>query len=164
MLFLQGVMFYVPHYLWKTFEDKKMHKITSGLRGKTFNTDGRRDACENLINYLWETRGMHNAYAFKWVHWNPRSNFAENSLSKCQISTAFWTSIVDIIWQKIDAILGTSISIEGFESTRMNLHFHTRCILGISSVISSTSSMSLAKCILSTPFWVEFSWLMAQKS
>merc|ERR1719508_634347 len=66
MLFLQGVMFYIPHYLWKTFEDKKMDKITSGLRGKTFNTDGRRDACENLINYLWETRGMHNAYAFKY--------------------------------------------------------------------------------------------------
>lgn len=66
MLFLQGVMFYVPHYLWKTFEDKKMHKITSGLRGKTFNTDGRRDACENLINYLWETKGRHNAYAFKY--------------------------------------------------------------------------------------------------
>jgi len=66
MLFLQGVMFYIPHYLWKTFEDKKMNKITSGLRGKTFNTDGRRDACEHLINYLWETRGMHNAYAVKY--------------------------------------------------------------------------------------------------
>ena len=65
MLFLQGVMFYIPHYLWKTFEDKKMDKITSGLRGKTFNTDGRRDACEHLISYLWETRGMHNAYAVK---------------------------------------------------------------------------------------------------
>jgi len=67
MLFLQGVMFYIPHYLWKTFEDKKMEKITSTLRGKTFNTDGRREQCENLINYLWETRGMHNAYAFKYV-------------------------------------------------------------------------------------------------
>jgi len=66
MLFLQGVMFYVPHYLWKTFEDKKMDKITSGLRGKTFNSDGRRDACENLINYLWETKGRHNTYAFKY--------------------------------------------------------------------------------------------------
>merc|ERR1719411_2531520 len=59
-------MFYIPHYLWKTFEDKKMEKITSSLRGKTFNTDGRREQCENLINYLWETRGMHNAYAFKY--------------------------------------------------------------------------------------------------
>lgn len=67
MLFLQGVMFYIPHYLWKTFEDKKMDKITSGLRGKTFNTDGRREGCEHLITYLWETRGMHKAYALKYV-------------------------------------------------------------------------------------------------
>ena len=62
---LQGVMFYLPHYLWKMFEDKKMDKITSGLRGKTFNSEPNRDAVEHLISYLWETRGMHNAYAFK---------------------------------------------------------------------------------------------------
>ena len=42
-----------------------MDKITSGLRDKTFSKEGKRDQCENLINYLWETRGMHNAYAFK---------------------------------------------------------------------------------------------------
>ena len=33
VLFLQGVMFYVPHYLWKIFEDRKVDKITNGLRG-----------------------------------------------------------------------------------------------------------------------------------
>jgi hypothetical protein len=27
-------MFYVPHYLWKIFEDRKVDKITNGLRGK----------------------------------------------------------------------------------------------------------------------------------
>jgi len=26
MLFLQGVMFYIPHYIWKTFEDKKIRQ------------------------------------------------------------------------------------------------------------------------------------------
>lgn len=68
MLFLQGVMFYIPHYLWKAFEQRKMNKITSGLRGKTIlESDQRRDACENLINYLWETRGTHNGYAFKYL-------------------------------------------------------------------------------------------------
>ena len=59
-------MFYIPHYLWKIFEDKKMDKITSGLRGKTFNKDGKREMTEHLINYLWETRGMHNRYAFSY--------------------------------------------------------------------------------------------------
>jgi len=66
VLFLQGVMFYLPHYLWKVFEDKKLDKITAGLRGKTFNVDSRRDACESLVKYLWETRGMHNLYAVKY--------------------------------------------------------------------------------------------------
>jgi len=67
MLFLQGVMFYIPHYIWKAFEQKKLDKITSGVRGKTIlESDQRRDACENLINYLWETRGTHNGYAFKY--------------------------------------------------------------------------------------------------
>jgi len=69
MLFLQGVMFYIPHYIWKTFEQKKMNKITSNLRPeKSFRSiDERRDACENLINYLYETRGTHNGYAFKYL-------------------------------------------------------------------------------------------------
>jgi len=66
MLFLQGVMFYIPHYLWKLFEDKKMDKITSGLRGKQFTKDGKREKTEHLITYLWETRGRHNTYAFKY--------------------------------------------------------------------------------------------------
>lgn len=67
MLFLQGVMFYIPHYIWKAFEQKKMDKITSGVRGKTIlESDQRRDACDNLINYLWETRGTHNGYAVKY--------------------------------------------------------------------------------------------------
>merc|ERR1719336_3810094 len=69
VLFLQGVMFYIPHYLWKTFEHKKIDKITSGVRGKTLpiNTDKRRDSLEDLINYLWETRGTHESYAFKYL-------------------------------------------------------------------------------------------------
>ena len=35
VLFLQGIMFYFPHYLWKLLEDKKLDKITKDLRGKT---------------------------------------------------------------------------------------------------------------------------------
>ena len=33
VLFLQGVLFYLPHWLWKIFEDRKMQKITNGLLG-----------------------------------------------------------------------------------------------------------------------------------
>jgi hypothetical protein len=66
VLFLQGVMFYLPHYLWKAFEQKKIDKITSGVRGKTLmQEDKKRDALDDLTNYLWQTRGTHNGYAFK---------------------------------------------------------------------------------------------------
>jgi hypothetical protein len=34
VLFFQAVLFYFPHWLWKTLEDRKMDKITKGLRGK----------------------------------------------------------------------------------------------------------------------------------
>jgi len=68
VLYLQGVMFYIPHYLWKTFEDKKLDKITNGLRSKSINVtdDALRDNCDKLVKYLWETRGMHNMYAVKY--------------------------------------------------------------------------------------------------
>ena len=42
-LCLQGVMFYLPHYLWKMYEDEWMKKITDGLRGHTLNIDERKD-------------------------------------------------------------------------------------------------------------------------
>ena len=33
VLLLQGMLFYFPHWLWKTLEDRKLDKITNGLRG-----------------------------------------------------------------------------------------------------------------------------------
>lgn len=66
VLFLQGVMFYLPHYLWKVFEDRKLDKITNGLRGRTLSLDERKDQCEILVRYVKETFHMHNFYAFKY--------------------------------------------------------------------------------------------------
>jgi len=70
VLFLQGVMFYLPHYLWKTFEHKKMDKITSGVRMKThgqMDMDSKRDSLGNLVDYLSKTSGTHDGYAFKYL-------------------------------------------------------------------------------------------------
>lgn len=63
VLFLQGVMFYIPHYLWKTYEDKRLQKITSGLRGRTLSLEQRKDQCEILVKYVKETLHMNNWYA-----------------------------------------------------------------------------------------------------
>jgi hypothetical protein len=66
VLFLQGVMFYVPHYLWKIFEDRKVDKITNGLRGRTLNLEERKESCETLVKYMKDTFHMHNFYAIKY--------------------------------------------------------------------------------------------------
>ena len=31
-------MFYFPHYLWKILEDRRLDKITNGLRGEALIT------------------------------------------------------------------------------------------------------------------------------
>ncbi|XP_059083716.1 innexin inx3-like isoform X2 [Tigriopus californicus] len=66
VLFFQGLLFYFPHWLWKTFEDRKLDKITSGLRGRTLSLDERKDQCSILVKYVTETFHMHNFYAFKY--------------------------------------------------------------------------------------------------
>lgn len=66
VLFLQGVMFYIPHYLWKIFEDRKVDKITNGLRGRTLSLDERKEQCETLVKYMKDTFHMHNFYAIKY--------------------------------------------------------------------------------------------------
>lgn len=66
VLFLQGLLFYIPHWLWKTFEDRKLDKITSGLRGRTLNLEDRKDKCDLLVNYTVDTFHTHNFYALKF--------------------------------------------------------------------------------------------------
>lgn len=63
VLFLQGMMFYLPHYLWKTYEDQRLNKITNGLRGRTLSLDERKDQCEILVKYVKETFHMNTWYA-----------------------------------------------------------------------------------------------------
>ena len=63
---LQGVLFYVPHYLWKIFEDRKLAKITNGLRGRTLRIEDRADKCTELVRYISETFHTHNTYAVKY--------------------------------------------------------------------------------------------------
>ena len=63
VLFLQGLMFYMPHYFWKTYEGQKLSKITGDLRGRTLSLDQRKDQCELLVKYIKETFHKNNWYA-----------------------------------------------------------------------------------------------------
>lgn len=64
-LFFQGIMFYVPHWFWKNWEEGKMRMISEGLRGvHTLPAQERRARQNRLFEYLWSSLTTHNSYAF----------------------------------------------------------------------------------------------------
>lgn len=65
MLFFQGMCFYVPHMIWKNWEDGKMRMITEGLRGVLTISPRERTARQSrLVYYINRSLKMHNNYAF----------------------------------------------------------------------------------------------------
>merc|ERR1719270_1219415 len=66
VLFFQGLLFYIPHWLWKTLEDRKLSKITENLRGRTLNIEDRKEKCHFLVQYTIDTFHSHNLYALKY--------------------------------------------------------------------------------------------------
>ncbi|XP_053946801.1 innexin inx3 [Anastrepha ludens] len=67
VLFFQGLMFYMPHWIWKNLEDGKMRNITEGLRGFiTIPDDYRKDRQARIIKYLMDSLNSHNGYSFAY--------------------------------------------------------------------------------------------------
>jgi len=68
VLFLQAVLCYVPHYLWKSWEGGKLSLISQGLNKeyieKPSDMDGQKDL---LVKYFKRTIHHHNSYVFKFV-------------------------------------------------------------------------------------------------
>lgn len=65
MLFAQGVCFYVPHWIWKNWEDGKMRMISDGLRGvMTGPKEDRAHRQRRLVQYIYDSLRTHNGYAF----------------------------------------------------------------------------------------------------
>jgi len=63
VLFLQGLMFYLPHFLWKTYEGQRLSKVTVDLRGRTMNLEKRKGQLDLLVKYFKETFHMNSWYA-----------------------------------------------------------------------------------------------------
>lgn len=59
MLFLQGLMFYLPHVIFKNFEAGKIKLIITGLNQWNLDDEDRHSKEKDLANYLIETRGTH---------------------------------------------------------------------------------------------------------
>ena len=63
VLALMGFLFYLPHFIWKTYEGGKLTKMTNKIRGRTLKLEDRRSTCETLVKYIMETKGMYRGYA-----------------------------------------------------------------------------------------------------
>uniref|UniRef100_A0AAG5CRH3 Innexin n=1 Tax=Anopheles atroparvus TaxID=41427 RepID=A0AAG5CRH3_ANOAO len=65
MLFFQGLLFYVPHWIWKNWEEGRMRMITEGMRGVSAASPVERKARhERLAQYLVDSVNTHNTYSF----------------------------------------------------------------------------------------------------
>ncbi|XP_035727500.1 innexin inx3-like [Vespa mandarinia] len=64
MLFFQGILFYVPHWMWKQWEEGKVRMISDGMRGAIVDSKQEREARTNkLVEYILDTLNLHNSYA-----------------------------------------------------------------------------------------------------
>lgn len=64
MLFFQGILFYMPHWMWKQWEEGKISMISDGMRGSNMDNKSERQArASKLVQYIVETLHLHNSYA-----------------------------------------------------------------------------------------------------
>merc|ERR1719233_225696 len=67
MLFLQGLMFYTPHILYKWAEDKKVKNLLGSLNMFQLNKETRADEEGALAKYFVETMGYHDFWSIKVI-------------------------------------------------------------------------------------------------
>ena len=68
VLFLQGILFYAPHWLWKNFEGGRIRKMTDGSRGLQIGANGvRKMHCKALFEYLTQTMRCHRQMVLAYV-------------------------------------------------------------------------------------------------
>lgn len=67
VLFIQAMMCYFPHYLWKAMEGGKLSMIIKGLEKPSIEEkDDEEKQRRNVVEYLIKTRGTHRRYAYKF--------------------------------------------------------------------------------------------------
>lgn len=66
VLFIQGLLFHLPYYLWKVWENGLIKAITGGLRIAVLNDQDRIKKKEIVVEYIHDHLGCHKRYAFKY--------------------------------------------------------------------------------------------------
>lgn len=66
VLFIQAILFYVPHYLWKVWEGGLMKTIVLGLKIALLTDEEKGRKKQILIDYLCRHMRTHRMYAFRY--------------------------------------------------------------------------------------------------
>lgn len=67
VLFIQGVLFYVPHWIWEINEDGRIEALTRDLRLPTTNRVQLQAKITDLTQYISETVGSHDGYFLRFM-------------------------------------------------------------------------------------------------
>lgn len=66
VLFIQGLLFHLPYYLWKVWENGLIRAITGGLRVAVLTDQERVKKRDIVVEYIHDHLGCHNRYALKY--------------------------------------------------------------------------------------------------
>jgi cytochrome b subunit of formate dehydrogenase len=101
VLFLQAIMFYVPRYLWKTWEAGRLRSLVLSLKNPVLGESERQDQIQLLVYYLKTNIQFHNYYFIYFVF--------------CEV-----LNFVNVIIQMylVDAFLGGAFSSYGIDVLR----------------------------------------------
>jgi hypothetical protein len=66
VLFFQAILFYVPRYLWKTWEGGRIKILVQDLNGPLVSEDVKADRKKVLVDYIESNLNAHNSYAVRF--------------------------------------------------------------------------------------------------
>lgn len=67
VLLFQGILFYIPRLVWRSWESGRLKNILQGLNKPALECCERRKRCEHLMRYFKNNMHHHNTYAFKYL-------------------------------------------------------------------------------------------------
>lgn len=66
VLFFQAILFYIPRYLWKTWEGGRIKMLVLDLNCPIVNEESKEDKIRILAEYFRNNLNQHNFYAFRF--------------------------------------------------------------------------------------------------
>jgi len=65
-LFFQALLFYIPRYLWKTWEGGRVKMLVQDLHEPIIDPQAKEKKVSFVVNYFVNNRNMHTMYAIKF--------------------------------------------------------------------------------------------------